>query len=119
MQLKRLVHPRAVVIGYYDKSPLPDAVLLSVMGFFFIYVVSFAVLCCLMGMCDLNFITAVSSAATAIANVGPGLGDVVGPSGHFATLPDMAKWLMILGMLVGRLEFFTFIVVFARGFWRG
>jgi trk system potassium uptake protein TrkH len=63
-------------------------------------------------------VTALSGAATAICNVGPGLGSVIGPSGNFATLPDSAKWLLTLGMLLGRLEFFTLLVLFSRDFWR-
>ena len=70
-------------------------------------------------MLGLDYITAVSSAATAIANVGPALGNVVGPAGTFQPLPDAAKWLLSAGMLLGRLELFTVIVLFSRTFWRG
>ena len=66
----------------------------------------------------LDFVTAVSSAATAITNVGPGLGEMVGPGGTFASIPDAAKWLLAGGMLLGRLEVFTVIVLFTRRFWR-
>ena len=66
----------------------------------------------------LDFVTAVSSAATAITNVGPGLGEMVGPAGTFASVPDAAKWLLAGGMLLGRLEVFTVIVLFTRRFWR-
>lgn len=70
-------------------------------------------------MLGLDFITAVSSAATAMSNVGPGLGPIVGPSGTFQGLPDAAKWLLAFGMLVGRLEVFTVMVLFSRQFWKG
>jgi trk system potassium uptake protein TrkH len=71
-----------------------------------------------MAMAGLDFLTSVSAAASAIANVGPGLGPVVGPAGNFSTLPDAAKWLMSAGMLLGRLELFTVMVLFTRAFWR-
>lgn len=67
---------------------------------------------------DLDPLTAFSGAATAIANVGPGLGDVIGPDGNFSTLPDIAKWLLALAMLVGRLELFTVLVLILPRFWQ-
>ena len=63
--------------------------------------------------------TLADAAATAICNVGPGLGDVIGPAGNFSTLPDAAKWMLSAGMLLGRLEMFTILVLFSRTFWRG
>ena len=63
-------------------------------------------------------LTAFSAAATSIANVGPALGPIAGPAGNFSTFPDAAKWLMSLGMLMGRLELFTVIVLLSRSFWR-
>ena len=69
-------------------------------------------------MLGLDFLTALSSAATAVANVGPALGPISGPTGTFQGLPDMAKWLMIGGMLLGRLELFTVIILFSKTFWR-
>ena len=89
------------------------------MGFFFLFVVSFAILALALGMLGLDFLTSVSGAATAIANVGPGLGETIGPAGTFASLPDTAKWLLALGMLLGRLELFTVLVLFSPAFWRG
>ena len=90
----------------------------SVMSFFFLFILSFAVMAVALSFMGLDFITAVSGAGTASANVGPGLGDVIGPSGTFAPLPDMAKWLLALGMLLGRLELLTVMVLFTRAFWR-
>ena len=68
---------------------------------------------------DLDFLTSASGAVTALANVGPGLGPIIGPVGNFATIPDGAKWLLAFGMLLGRLELFTVLVLFVPGFWRG
>jgi trk system potassium uptake protein TrkH len=69
-------------------------------------------------MTGLDYVTALSGAATAISNVGPGLGDIIGPAGNFSTLPDVAKWLLSAGMLLGRLELFTVLVLFLPRFWR-
>ena len=118
-QILRLMQPNGVFIPYYNKRPIPEAVEESVMGFFFLFIASFAVLAAALGFTGLDFITAVSGAATAIANVGPGLGDLIGPAGTFSRLPDSAKWLMAAGMLLGRLELFTVMVLLSRRFWRG
>ncbi len=118
-QLLRLMQPSGVFIPYYNKRPIPDTVVDSVMGFFFLFTATFAVLAAGLGLTGLDFVTAISGAASAIANVGPGLGDIIGPSGTYATLPDSAKWLLSAGMLLGRLELFTVLVLLSRTFWRG
>ncbi|GAB6051590.1 TrkH family potassium uptake protein [Magnetospira thiophila] len=117
-QFRHLVHPHGVFIPYYNRRRIPDEVITSVLSFFFVFGVCFALLSIALAMLGLDFITAVSSAATAIANVGPGLGPIVGPAGNFQTLPDMAKWLMSAGMLLGRLELFTVLILFTRHFWK-
>lgn len=119
MQVRHLLQPHGVFIPYYNHRPISDAVIISVLSFFFVFGLSFALLALGLGALGLDFLTAVSSAATAIANVGPALGPIVGPSGTFQTLPDAAKWLMAAGMLLGRLELFTVLVLFSRTFWRG
>ena len=90
----------------------------SLLSFFFIFGMTFALLSVGLAILGLDFLTSVSAAASAIANVGPGLGPVVGPAGNFSTIPDAAKWLMAAGMLLGRLELFTVMVLFTRSFWR-
>ncbi len=119
VQLKRLLQPNGVFIPYYNKQPVSEAVAASVMGFFFLFITSFALLAVGLGLIGLDLVTALSGAATAIANVGPGLGGIIGPAGTFAPLPDEAKWLLSAGMLLGRLELFTVLVMLAPGFWRG
>jgi len=114
-----MLEPHGVFIPYYNRRPIPDEVITSVLGFFFLFGVCFALLAMALGMMGLDYVTAVSSAATALANVGPALGDIAGPSGNFQTLPDGAKWLMAAGMLLGRLELFTILVLFMPAFWRG
>jgi trk system potassium uptake protein TrkH len=117
-QFQHLIQPHGVFIPYYNRRPISDEVITSVLSFFFIFGVTFALLSVGMAMAGLDFLTSVSAAASAIANVGPGLGPVVGPAGNFSTLPDAAKWLMSAGMLLGRLELFTVMVLFTRAFWR-
>ncbi len=119
VQMSRLTQPHGVFIPLYNRRPISEAVAASVMGFFFLFVVCFAVLALLLGMLGLDFLTSVSGAASAMANVGPGLGETIGPAGTFAALPDAAKWLLAAGMLLGRLELFTVLVLFTPAFWRG
>jgi len=118
-QVQHLLQPHGVFIPYYNRRPIPDEVIVSVLSFFFVFGLSFSFLALGLGMLGLDFLTAVSSAATAISNVGPALGPVTGPAGTFQPLPDAAKWLLSAGMLLGRLELFTVLVLFYPGFWRG
>ena len=117
-QIRRLVQPHGIFIPYYNRSPISDEVAMSVMSFFFFYVLVFIILALGLSALGLDFLTAVSGAATSISNVGPGLGPIIGPNGTFTTLPDAAKWLLSLGMLLGRLELFTILVLFAPSFWK-
>lgn len=117
-QLKSLLQPHGVFIGYYNGRPIPPGVSDSVLSFFFLFVACFAAIAMGLAAMGLDFLTATSGAATAIANVGPGLGPIIGPAGNFAALPDAAKWLLAFGMLLGRLELFTILVLLAPSFWR-
>jgi trk system potassium uptake protein TrkH len=118
-QMKRLFHPHGVFPAKYRGRPLPHDVTDSVINFLYVFFLSFVALTVALAALGLDFLTAASGAATAIANVGPGLGPVIGPAGNFAPLPDAAKWLLSVGMLMGRLEFLTVMVLFTRFFWRG
>jgi trk system potassium uptake protein TrkH len=71
-----------------------------------------------LNLAGLDALTAVSGAATALANIGPGLGEIIGPAGNFAPLSDTAKWILTLAMLVGRLELMVVLVLFTARFWR-
>jgi len=88
------------------------------MSFFFLFFLSFGAIALVLNIIGLDNLTAMSAAASAIANVGPGLGSIVGPSGTYATLPDSAKWILSFAMLLGRLELFTVLVLFTPAFWR-
>jgi trk system potassium uptake protein TrkH len=118
LQIKKLVQPHGVFIAYYNRNPISQGVVDSVMAFILVYMAGLAILTTGLSFLGLDILTAASGAATCISNVGPGLGDIIGPAGTFTTLPDAAKWLLSAGMLFGRLEFFTILVLFAPGFWR-
>ena len=118
-QLHHLLQPHGVFIPYYNRRPIPEEVIVSVLAFFFLFGLSLSLLAVGLGMLGLDFVTALSGAATAISNVGPALGPIIGPAGTFAELPDAAKWLLSAGMLLGRLELLTVLVLFNRAFWRG
>lgn len=117
-QIERLLRPHGVFRAQFNRRPIPEQVMDSVMSFFFLFALSFAILALLLSQMGLDPLTALSGAATAISNVGPGLGDIIGPAGTFSPLPDEAKWLLSAGMLLGRLELFTVLVMFTRSFWR-
>jgi trk system potassium uptake protein TrkH len=116
---RTLVTPHAVSVTLYEGRLLDDGVIRSVMIFTATFIATVVVLGLILAALGLDFMTSFSGAATAVANVGPGLGDVIGPSGNFASLPDSAKWVLSLGMLLGRLEFFTVLVILTPRFWRG
>jgi trk system potassium uptake protein TrkH len=118
-QLMRLIHPRGVFQKTYAGRLLPEDVTASIVAFLAFFIVCYSALTIALMAFDLDFLTSASAAATALANVGPGLGPIIGPAGNFATIPDGAKWLLAFGMLLGRLELFTVLVLFVPGFWRG
>lgn len=117
-QMMKLIHPSGVFVQRYNQRPVNDDIVRSVVAFglmFFITIIAIAGGLSAMG---LDPITSISGAVTAVANVGPGMGSVIGPTGNFAPLPDAAKWLLSLGMLMGRLEILTLLVLFFPAFWR-
>lgn len=114
----QLLRPHAVAVLRYQGRRVPDDVPFSVLAFLVAYIGTVAVLTLGLAATGLDLVTALSGSAQAVANVGPGLGPVIGPSGNFAPLSDTAKWLLSIGMLLGRLELFTVLVLLQRGFWR-
>lgn len=119
VQISRLMQPHGVFVPHFNDRAISDTVAQSVMSFFFLFAACFVVLALALAALGLDFLTSVSGAAAAITNLGPGLGDVIGPAGSYAPLPDAAKWLLSAGMLLGRLELFTVLVLFTPRFWRG
>lgn len=117
--VRQILFPNMVYVKRYNGRPLPDSISASVQSFVFLYFLSFIILAVALGLSGLDPITSLSGAATAIANVGPGLGDIIGPSGNFSSLPTISKWLLSAGMLIGRLEILIVLVLFTPRFWRG
>ncbi|PMR67034.1 potassium transporter TrkH [Halomonas heilongjiangensis] len=117
-QLRFLIHAHGVFASRYNNQPLTDDITRGVVAFSFFFFLTIAGLALGLAMMGLDFTTALSGAATAVANVGPGLGDIIGPAGNFAPLPEAAKWLLCVGMLLGRLEILTVLVLLTPMFWR-
>ena len=103
----------------YDKSPVDNKFISSIISFIYMYFVIFFIITALLSLLTgLDFITSISGAATSISNVGPGLGSIIGPNGNFSSLPDSSKWILSIGMILGRLELFAILVLFLTFFWR-
>ena len=102
----------------YNNEKISNTFIYSVTTFIFIYFLIFFILAALLSLDGLDFVTAISGAATAISNVGPGLGDVIGPNGNFHSLSSFSKLSLSLGMLLGRLELFAVLVLFFPTFWK-
>jgi trk system potassium uptake protein TrkH len=117
-QLMRIRSPNGVFVPRYDGRPVGPDVLSSVISFFVLFIVSMGVLSWALALTGLDFITSVSGAATALANIGPGLGAEIGPAGNFAGLNDTAKWLLSAAMLIGRLELLVVYAILTVRFWR-
>ena len=118
-QLDRLVHPHAIFTERYNNREIGEDIIRSLISFSFFFGLTIGLLALSLSAVGLDFMTSMTGAITAVCNVGPGLGEIIGPAGNFASLPDAAKWLLSLGMLLGRLEIMTVLVVITPGFWRG
>ena len=117
-QLKKIIYPKGVFLIKYDQNSVDEKFIASIISFIFFYFVIFFILAALLSLTGLDFITALSGAATSISNVGPGLGPIIGPNGDFSSLPDVSKWILSVGMILGRLELFAILVLFLPSFWR-
>jgi len=117
-QLKRIVYPKGIFVLKYDKNPIDNKFVSSIISFIYMYLIIFFIITALLSLTGLDFITSISGAATSISNVGPGLGSVIGPNGNFSSLPEISKWILTLGMILGRLELFAILVLFLPSFWR-
>jgi len=117
-QLKKIIYPRGVFVIKYDKNNIDDKFMSSVISFIYLYIIIFFCLTAVLSLTGLDFVTSISGAATSISNVGPGLGEIIGPNGNFSTLPNASKWALSLGMILGRLELFAILVLFIPSFWR-
>ena len=116
--LKKIIYPKGIFVLKYDRNPIDNKFISSIISFIYMYLVIFFLLTALLSLTGLDFITSISGAATSISNVGPGLGSVIGPNGDFSSLPDVSKWILSVGMILGRLELFAILVLFLPSFWR-
>ena len=117
-QIKKLIYPNNVFILKYNNQKISDDYMNSIIVFVFAYLFIFVLIAMLLSVTGLDFLTAISGAATSISNVGPGLGDVIGPNGNFKSIPEISKWILSFGMLLGRLELFAVLILFFPSFWR-
>ena len=117
-QIKRLISPNSVIITKYNNQKISDNFINSVIIFIFTFLFIFLIIAMLLSISGLDFITSISGAASSISNVGPGLGDIIGPNGNYKDIPDISKWILSFGMLLGRLELFAVLVLFFPSFWR-
>ena len=117
-QLKKIIYPKGIFVLKYNQSPVDDKFTASIISFIYMYLVIFFVITALLSLTGLDFITSISGAATSISNVGPGLGSTIGPNGNFSSLPDISKWILSFGLILGRLELFAILVLFLPSFWR-
>lgn len=117
-QIMKLIHPSGVFVQRYNQRPVNDDIVRSVVAFGLMFFITIIFIAAALSSMGLDPITSISGSITAVANVGPGMGTVIGPTGNFAPLPDAAKWILSFGMLMGRLEILTILVLFFPAFWR-
>jgi trk system potassium uptake protein TrkH len=117
-QIKKLIYPNSVFILKYNNQKITDSYMNSVIIFVFAYLFIFILIAMLLSVTGLDFLSAISGAATSISNVGPGLGEMIGPNGNFKSIPEISKWILSFGMLLGRLELFAVLILFFPSFWK-
>jgi len=117
-QIKKIIYPNSIFILKYDNQKITDSYMHSVIIFIFSYLFIFILTAILLSITGLDFLSSISGAATSISNVGPGLGEVIGPNGNFKSVPEVSKWILSFGMLLGRLELFAVLILFVPSFWR-
>ena len=118
VQLRKISNPSGVSVPRYNGQSVEDDVLYSVISFFVFFIVTLGAISILLGLAGEDFITSVSGASAALANIGPGLGDTIGPTGNFSSIDDMSKWVLAAAMLIGRLELLAVYAIFTIAFWR-
>ena len=117
-QIKKLIYHNSIFLVNYNKQKIEDGFINSVVVFIFSYLYIFLIISILLSISGLDFLSAISGAATAISNVGPGLGEMIGPNGNFSQVSEISKWILSFAMLLGRLEIFAVLVLFLPSFWR-
>jgi trk system potassium uptake protein len=118
IHVRRLIYPHGAMTATYQNGPVSDDVIAGVVLYMGVYLLTTAATSVALEFMGVDLLTAVTGAATAVGNVGPGLGALIGPAGNFDILPDGAKWVLAAAMLLGRLEIFTVIVLLSPRLWR-
>ena len=118
LHLKKMLQPHAVLASHFNGKKIPDSTYESVMSFFFLYILTFAISALLLSFSGHDFLTCISAAASAISNVGPGLGEIIGPDGNYSSLDNYSKVVLIITMFLGRLEMLTIFILFLPAFWK-
>ena len=118
LHLKKMLQPHMVISAKFNGKTVPESTFESVMTLFFIYIITFVISALLLSFSGIDFLTCISAAASAISNVGPGLGDVIGPEGNYSTLNNYSKFVLIVTMFLGRLEMLTIFILFLPSFWK-
>ena len=117
-QIKKIIKPHQVINISYEKSTLEDKTILSILSLIFLFIFTTLLVAAILSFLGIDMLSSLSAAATAIAVVGPGLSNEIGPSGNFSQFPDAAKWTLSLAMIIGRIEFFAVLILFIPSFWR-
>ena len=118
LQIKKLTQPHAVFLMKFNKKTVTENTYTSIISFFFIYILLFILSSVILSFLGLDFLTALSASASAISNVGPGVGEIIGPNGNYSGINVIGKWVLAFTMLIGRLEIFTILVLFSKNFWK-
>ncbi len=118
LHLKKMLKPHVVLTAKFNGKKIQESTYESVMIFFFVYIMTFASSALLLSFSGLDFLTCISAAASAISNVGPGLGEIIGPNGNYSSLTDYSKLVLTVTMFLGRLEMLTIFVLLLPSFWK-
>ena len=118
LQIKKLTKPHAVFLMKFNNKTVTENTYTSIISFFFIYVLLFIFSAVALSFFGIDFFTALSASASAISNVGPGIGEIIGPNGNYSSINDISKWILAITMIFGRLEIFTILVLFSKNFWK-
>ena len=116
--IKKIIQPRGVFIPTYNSNEINEEILNSVTGYFFLYLLIFGGLTLILSFDGQDVLTALSGAAAALANVGPGLNEIIGPANNYFEITTFSKFFLCIGMLVGRLELFPILILLSPQLWK-
>ena len=114
----KALHPGITWSRTYNDRPIRDDVLVASLAFLFFVIISWSFSTCLLAANGLDPLTSITGSLSALMNVGPGFGDLIGPVGNYSSLPDFSKYVLIFDMLLGRLEYLALIIIFTRDYWK-